>query len=141
MVHRDTAVPPPPAAATKAVATTPSPSLQSSLTMTSQVLLEGPAGRKLVVRALLDSGSTISLISTKAANTLQLAKIPTHITFSGVQDSTSTPSHALVTVSMSPLQAPDQSFQISAAVVPKVTCDLPLQGAAGVQELPHIKYL
>ena len=83
------------------------------------------------MRALLDSGSTISLISTKAANSLQLPKTPTHITFSGVQDSASTPSHALVTVSMSPLQAPDQPFQISAAVVPKVTCDLPLQGTSG----------
>ena len=30
---------------------------------------------------------------------------------------------------------------ISAAVVDKVTCDLPLQGAEGVQQLPHIKDL
>ena len=150
MVHRDvpTSTAPPSAAnnavstaVTHAVSTSAPPSLQSSLTMTSQVLLEGPSGRKLVCRALLDSGSTISLISTKAANSLQLAKTQTHITFSGIQDSNSAPSHALITVSMSSVQAPNQPYQISAAVVPKVTCDLPLQGAAGVQDLPHLKGL
>ena len=87
----------------------------------------------------MDLGSTISLLSTKAANTLKLPKSPTHITFSGVQDSTSTPSHALVNLTMYTLQDPDNSFQISAAVVSRVTCDLPLQGATGVKELPHIK--
>jgi len=105
------------------------------------VLLEGPTSRKLVVRALLDSGSTISLISTRAANSLQLPKTQTHITFSGIQDSSSAPSHALVNVSMSSLQTPNQPYQISAAVVPKVTGNLPLQGAAGVQNLPHLKDL
>ena len=150
MVHRDvpTSTAPPSAAnnavstaVTHAVSTAAPPSLQSSLTITSQVLLEGPSGRKLVCRALLDSGSTISLILTKAANSLQLAKTQTHITFSGIQDSNSAPSHALITVSMSSVQAPNQPYQISAAVVPKVTCDLPLQGAAGVQDLPHLKGL
>ena len=94
-----------------------------------------------MVRALLDSGSNVSLISTKAANSLQLPKTATHITFSGVQDSSSAPSHALVHVSLSPVQAPHQSLEISAALVNKVTCDLPLQGAAGVQNLPHLKDL
>ncbi len=42
---------------------------------------------------------------------------------------------------MSSLKAIDQRYYISAAVVPKVTCDLPLQGAAGVQDLPHLKDL
>ena len=105
--------------------------------MTSQVMLEGPTGRTLVVRALLDSGSTISLLSTKAANTLKLQNCyPHHLQWSaGLYLIT------LVNVAMYPLQAPDNQFQISAAVVPRVTCDLPLQGAAGVKELPHLKDL
>ena len=93
------------------------------------------------MRALLDPGSTISLLSTKAANTLQLPKTATHITFSGVQDSVSTPSHALVNVAMSSLQVSDPQFQISAAVMPRVTCDLPLQGTAGVKDLSHLQDL
>ena len=60
---------PPSTVSTNAVANLPTPSIQSSLTMTSQVMLSGPSGNKLVVRALLDSGSTVSLISSKAANT------------------------------------------------------------------------
>ena len=143
MVHQDrnTQSSPQPVASTNSIASKLPPTIQSSLTMTSQVMLEGPTGRKMVVRALLDSGSTISLLSTKAANTLKLPKTATHITFSGVQDSVSTPSHALVNVAMSSLQATDTQFQISAAVVPRVTCDLPLQGAAGVKDLPHLKDL
>ena len=86
-------------------------------------------------------GSTISLISTGAANSLQLLRTQTHITFSGVQDSTSDPYHALVSVKMSSLQEPEQPYHISAAVVPKVTCNLPLQGASGVQDLPYLKDL
>ena len=42
---------------------------------------------------------------------------------------------------MSPLQEAEQQHQIVAAVVPTVTCDLPLQGAEGVRELPHLKGL
>ena len=34
-----------------------------------------------------------------------------------------------------------KEFQISTAVVPRVTCNLPLQGATGVRELPHIQGL
>ena len=117
------------------------PTLQSSLTMTSQVMLRGPTGRTLVARALLDSGSTITLLTTKAANTLKLPKTATHIAFSGVQDSSSTPSHSLVNLTMYSLQDPRKEFQISAAVVPRVTCDLPLQGDTGVRELPHIQGL
>ena len=40
------------------------PQQKSSLVMTSQVLLTGPTGKTLVARALLDSGSCLSIIST-----------------------------------------------------------------------------
>ena len=132
---------PPSTMSTNAVANLPILSIQASLTMTSQVMLSGPSGNKLVVRALLDSGSTVSLISSKAANTLKLPKTTTHLTFSGVQDSHSSHSHSLVTVCLSPLPESQHEFNISAAVVPKVTCDLPLQGAEGVRDLPHLKGL
>ena len=109
----------------KPVATTSNLSIQASLTMTSQVMLAGSAGRKLVVRAVLDSGASMSLISTKAANTLQLQGPNALVTFSGVQDSQSPPSDSLLDVCMSSLQGSSRPFHVAAAVVPKVTCDLP----------------
>ena len=144
LVHQDT--PPSPTtttqtAANNPVATTSNLSVQASLTMTSQVMLAGSAGRKLVVRALLDSGASMSLISAKAANTLQLPKTNALDTFSGVQDSQSPPSDSLVDVCMSSLQGSSRPFHVTAALGPKVTCDLPLQDAAGVRNIPHLKDL
>ena len=46
-----------------------------------------------------------------------------------------------MTLSMSPLQAKQPSMELSAAVVDKVTCHLPLQGTHGMQELPHLQEL
>ena len=106
--------------------------------MTSQVVLEGPKGQRMVVRALLDSGASMSLVSARAAQRLQLPRTQTHITFSGVQGTPAKPTNSLVTIAVS---ANQPTLQISAAVVQKVTCDLPLQGATGVQDLPHIRTL
>ena len=143
MVHQDRTEPlPPPSVASNNTTTVElPPSIQPSLNMTSQVLLRGPTSRTLVVRALLDSGSTATLLSTKAANTLKLPKTATYITFSGVQDSHTSPSRSLVNVTVSSLQPPRNNFKISAAIIPRVTCDLPLQGVTGAKELPHIKGL
>ena len=141
LVHQDKPPSPPPVAVIHAAASTGPPTIQASLTMTSKVLLTGPTGQTLVARALLDSGSTISLITARPANTLKLPRTSTHITFSGVQDSVASPSHSLVNVCLSPLQESEQQHQIVAAVVSTVTCDLPLQGAEGVRDLPHLKGL
>ena len=141
LVHQDKPPSPAPVAVIHAAASTGPPTIQASLTMTSKVLLTGPTGQTLVARALLDSGSTISLITARTANTLKLPRTSTLITFSGVQDSVASPSHSLVNVCLSPLQESEQQHQIVAAVVSTVTCDLPLQGAEGVRDLPHLKGL
>ena len=101
-------------------------------------MLKGPGG---MARALLDSGSTLTLISRKAVQALQLAPTSKAITISGVQDTPVQSSSQLVTLSLSPLQASSPSLQVSAAVVDKATCPLPLQGATAVRHLPHIKDL
>ena len=116
-------------------------SIPSSLLMTSQVLLTGPTGRTMVARALLDSGATFSLISTKAMKTLALRRSKTCVTIKGVENITTNSSCPLTTFSLSPLQDPEQAHQVSAAAVPEVTCDLPLQGASSVRQLPHIREL
>ena len=75
MVHRDTSSPSTSPSATVAVNSLASnlmPAVPHSLIMTSQVLLKGPGGCRLVARALLDSGSSMSLVSARAAQCLQL---------------------------------------------------------------------
>ena len=107
----------------------------------ANVLLTGLGGRKFTARALLDSGFTLTLISSKAVQALQLPTTPKTITFSGVQDTPIQSSKHIVTFSLSPTQASSEELQISAAVVDKVTCNLPLQGAAAVKCLPHLRDL
>ena len=143
LVHTSTAEPSsqPQTEAVSTAATISTANIPSSLLMTSQVLLTGPTGRTLVARALLDSGATFSLISTRAMHTLGLIRSKTCIAIKGVQNSQSSPSHALTMFSLSPVQEPSKIFHISAAVVPEVTCDLPPQGATSVRELPHIREL
>ena len=63
-----------------------SSNLPDILMMTSKVLLKGPGGRTFTARALLDSGSTLTLVSSKAVQALQLPSTSKRITFSGVQD-------------------------------------------------------
>ena len=129
MVHQDTVTttaPPPPTAASHVATPSLLPSLKPSLTMISQVLLKGPTGRTLICRALLDSGSTNTLISTKVANSLQSLQLPktrAHMTISGIQGSTSEPSLYRVPVTMAPVRHPEQQYHITAATVSKVTCD------------------
>ena len=94
----------PPNASTNTLSSSSSNDLPNILMMTSQVLLRGPGGRTFVTRALLDSGSTVTLISSKVAQTLQLPATKKRITFSGVQDTPLQSTSSIVTVSMSPLQ-------------------------------------
>ena len=46
--------------------------VQPTLQMTSQVILEALNGKRLLVRALLDSGASISLVTGRVAQQLQL---------------------------------------------------------------------
>ena len=141
LVHEPTAPLQSPVASVNTLAPTSKDKIPSSLLMTSQVLLTGPTGRTMVARALLDSGATLSLISHKAVKTLALHKSKTCVTVSGVENITTSPACPLTNLSISPLQDPDHPLQLVAAAVPEVTCNLPLQGASAVLQLPHIKGL
>ena len=55
-------------ASTNAMSSKSSPSIPTSLMMTSQVLVKGPGGRTMVARALLDSGASMSLVSSRSTN-------------------------------------------------------------------------
>ena len=57
----------------------------TSLMMTSQVIMEAPFGKMFVARALLDSGASMSVVSDRAVQCLQLPKTPQAISLSGAQ--------------------------------------------------------
>ena len=115
--------------------------LPSCLMMTSQVLVKGPDGRQMIARALLDSGASMSLLSNRLAQTLQLPRRATNVTFSGAQATPLQGSQSITQVSLCPMTTDQPILSVTAAIVPKVTCDLPLQGATHVRDMPHIKPL
>ena len=114
-----------PTAAVNTTASPPTDQMPSSLLMTCQVLLTGPTGRTMVARALLDSGATISLITLKAMKTLALKKSKTCGAIKGVQNTEAGPAHSLTYFTLSPIHNADLTYQVVAAAVPEMTCDLP----------------
>ena len=109
--------------------------------MTCQVKITGPTGKSMIARALLDSGSTISLITIKAMKMLALEKTKTCVTIKGVQNNDSATAHHLTNFVISPLHNAGMAFQIVAAAVPEVTGDLPVTAASSVKQLPHLRGL
>ena len=140
MVHKDVTSLAQTVVATIALAPQ-SPSIPDILMMTSQVTLTEPGRKTFLARALLDSGSSMTLASSRAAQALSLPVTKTRVTFSGVQDTPIQSSNALVILSISPSQVIYPQLEISTAVVSKVTCNLPLQGASSLRDLSHLQDL
>ena len=112
--------------------------LPQCLMMTSKVLVRGPDGKQMVARALLDSSASMSLVSSRVAKTLQLPRTRTKVSFSGAQNTPLQEAQAITSMNLYPLSNSKPAVHVTAAVVPKVTCDLPLQGEAHVRLMPHI---
>ena len=98
------------------------------LMMTCQVLIHAPDGSSIRARGLLDSGSTTSFVSERLAQSLRLPRSSQPIKISGIAGiSHKSPLHSVATFKMSPVLSPKEKMNISAIVVPRVTCDLPIQ--------------
>ena len=128
-------------AATHSATTEAPAAMKENLLMTSQVILTGPSGISLTVRALLDSGSTLSILSTKVMKTLSLKKTGSSVCIEGVGSSATTANHPMAKLTLSSSYNKDWSKEITIAGMDKVTRELPLQGASSVRELPHLKKL
>ena len=113
----------------------------SCLMMTSKVLVQGPGGKQVVARALLDSGSSMTLVSAKLAHSAQLSKQSQTVSFSGAQGTPLKQSQSVTQLHICPLQGNHPQCTTTAAIVQEVTCDLPLQGASIVREMPHLNWL
>ena len=98
------------------------------LLMTCQVLVHGPDGLNMQIRALLDSASSACLISERLTQVLHLPRTLQNVRISGVAGlSQAAPLHSIVQLDVSPLQVPADKLNVSAIVVPRVTCDLPVK--------------
>ena len=94
-----------------------------SLLMTCRILVHSPNG-SCVVRALLDSASSASFISDQLSQSLYLPRAH-HGSLVLVDCHTSHQSTQSPTFWICPVQSPHEKVNVTAVVVPKVTCDLP----------------
>ena len=115
-------------AATHSATTEATAPMKENLLMTSQVILTGPSGISLTARALLDSGSTLSILSTKVMKILSLTKTGSNVCIEGVGSSATTTNHPISQVTLSSSYRKNWSKEITIAGMDKVTRELPLQG-------------
>ena len=99
----------------------------SSLLMTCEVRIEAPDGSSVKARALLDSASSASFISERLAQSLSLPRSPHSARISGVAGLVhKSPIQAVTKLSITASRNPNKKFDITAVIVPRVTCPLPV---------------
>ena len=114
----------------------------NTLLMTCQVQIQAPDGTSVKARALLDSGSTMSFVSERIVQSLGLKRHAQRLTVSGIGGMSSNSSQSFVsTLQVSSLYSPEAKYEITAIVVPRVTCDLPLQPVLNYSSWSHLSML
>ena len=93
--------------------------------MTRRILVDAPEGTSVEARALLDCASSASFISERLSQSLFLPCSSQNI-ISGVAGlSRSSLSQCIVSFSVSAVQSSGKKIDVTAIVVPCVTCNLP----------------
>ena len=113
---------------------------KAKLLMTCEILVTGPTGKSMPVRALLDSGADISSITNKVARHLKLKTLRDTVAVATFGSSTETICGA-TTFTLSSLVKKDWSHQVSAVMVDRITGEHPRQDASVVKTMPAIKDL
>ena len=114
---------------------------KEKLLMTSQVLLTGSTGKKMVVRALLDPGAEVSILFSRVMKNLQLKRLDEWMTLKGIESPETSPARPTAMVTVSSLHNKDWSQSVKVTVLPKVDTDLPKEHLQFVKDMPHIKDL
>ena len=113
---------------------------RAKLLMTCEVLVTGPTGKSMPVRALLDSGADVSSITAKVANHLKLKQLKDTVAVATFGSSTERIC-STTTFTLSSRLKKDWSHQVSAILVDKITGEHPRQDASIVKSLPAVKDL
>jgi len=110
------------------------------LLATAQVLITNEAGRIMKIRALLDQGSEVTLISEKAVQTLKLPRSQSSIPLIGIGEQSSNRTRGLTSFKITSLYDKSEEFQISAHILPKLTSVIP-SAPVTLRPWPHFKGL
>ena len=114
---------------------------KEKLLMTSQVVLTGPTGKQMVVRALLDSGAEVSIISSKIMNQLQLTKQDEWMTLQGIESPENSTARPTAMVTVSGVNNREWSQPVKVTVLPKVCTQLPKEHLQSIRDMPHLRDL
>ena len=99
----------------------------NALLMTCRVSVLTPDGSSVEARALLDNASSASFVSERLVQSLSLPRFNQHVRVSGIGGvSQRAPIQSVSNFQVSPVGPNERRIGISAVIVSKVTCDLPL---------------
>ena len=111
----------------------------SSLLMTCRVLVTAPDGSTIEARALLDNASSTSFVSERLVQSLCLPRMNHNVRVSGIAGmSHKAPIQSISTFKISAVKPASRKIDVTAVVVPRVTCDLPLSPVAFDLSWKHI---
>ena len=147
LLHEDQTIPSvsvsvatnPPVCTTNATTKVDRTVLQDCLLMTSQVLVTGPTGTTILARALLDSGSTLSIVSDRVQRVLELKPLGNEVKVQGVGSASESDCCPLTNVVLTSNYQPDWSHNLTVAVMKRVTRNIPIRNASAVREMPHLQ--
>ena len=112
----------------------------NSLLMTCCVIVSTPNGLYLQARAILDSASSASFISERLARSLHLPFIHRVTSITGIATLTcGSTTHSVTTFSGSAVSSLSNQITITAVVIPKVSCDLPVNPVPRDSSWKHIE--
>ena len=110
--------------------------------MTCQVLIHAPNGSQIRARGLLDTGSSTSFVSQRLVQSLNLQRSSKNLEITGIAGiSHNSPLHSVSTFYISPTDSPNEKMPVTAVVVPRVTCDLPVQPTPFDSKWEHLSDL
>ena len=114
---------------------------EECLLMTAKVSMIGANNEIITVRALLDSGSTLSICTDQLARQLRLPKTGKQVAIRGIKSKNSDKLHPMRRVTLASEYQPEWRAEIKVASMPEVIRELPLQHAQGIRDLPHLREL
>ena len=113
-----------------------------TLLMTCQVLIHAPNGSQIRALGLLDTGSSTSFVSQRLVQSLNLQRSSKNLEITGIAGiSHNSPLHSVSTFYISPTDSPNEKMPVTAIVVPRVTCDLPVQPTPFDSKWEHLSDL
>ena len=145
LLHEERSGPPPPQVSTQhANAATHIDSDEEDeecLLMTARVSLIGSNNEIVTVRALLDSGSTLSICTDRLARQLKLQKTGKQVAIKGIKSKDSSKLHPMRRVTLASEFQQDWRAEVKLASMPEVIRELPLQHAPHLKSMPHLRQL